>query len=971
MLTFTHPTYLWALLLLPLLWVLARLAPRRMAAPRRVASLVLRTVIVAAVVLALAGAEWRRPVDALTVAFVVDVSDSMPSGSRDQIADYLRETIGQMPDGNQAAIVLFGEEALVERSASELRRVEPLASVPLATRTDIGEALQLGLAMLPDDSQKRLVLLSDGQQNVGDARVSADLVAARNVTLDVIPLGGAVSGPEVQLTMLDAPESVALGEQIELTVRLDATVESSVRLRLFGDDRLLYDEQVSVPAGGTSYRIPVQPSEQGFNRYRALVEAANDTRPQNNEAAAYTQVTGPPRVAIVTTDEAETQPLVAALQAAQMQVDLLAPNALPQTLPELAQYDSIVLNNVSATTLPPTTMELLPNFVRELGHGLVMVGGPESYGAGQWLRTPVETVMPVEMEVRPRDQQANVAIVFAVDKSGSMGRCHCDDPTNAAAQAGRLPSGLPKVDIAKSAIMQAGGVLSSMDYIGVIAFDELSRWALETQRFPGYAALEEAVAPIDAVGGTNIYTGIASAGEGLAGVDAKVRHIILLTDGWGREGNYHDLAVQLANEGITLSVVAAGAGSAPELRRLAEEGGGAFYPAVAMEDVPQIFLKETVRISGRYIVEEPFYPTLMSDSAILRGLGAAGGSLSLPGLLGYNGSTLRPDATEVLRTPRGEPLLATRFFGLGRTVAWTSDLSGRWASSWLDWEGFPTFAAQLVAWSFPDPQSDELSVRGLTEGATTTLEVATRDQTTGDVRATILSPDLVRTELSVPQVGVGRYRVPMPVTESGAYLVTVTEQDAAGEIVASRTRGIVVPYSPEYRIQQADETLLTDLAQRTGGRELTLAAFNAIWETPQQPVSRAQPLWPWLMLLALLLFPFDVAVRRVMWGSRELAAARDWRRERRAQQRTTASKGVARTEQLDDLFAAKQRASRPSRRPTEVDTPPAAPPATAPSAAAKPVPPPRPAPPRAAPDAADDRDDTLSRLRDAKRRARR
>jgi uncharacterized membrane protein/Mg-chelatase subunit ChlD len=983
--SFTDPIYLWALLLIPLTLGLAALAPRALPSFRRRLSLVLRTLVLALVIFALAGAQLRRPVDNLTVVFLVDVSDSMPAGARQEAAGYVREAIESMPAGDKAAVVLFGRDALVERTASELRRLDPLSSVPVATRTNVADAIQLGLALLPGDTQKRLVLISDGQQNEGDARAAADLAAAREVVLDTVSLGGATSGPEVQLSALDAPNSVREGQRFELSVRLDANQDTSVRLRVFGDSQLLYDEQVEVPEGGTSYRVPLEADEAGFRRYRAVIDApaGTDTRPQNNEAASFTQVEGPPLVAVVTSDPDEAAPLVAALEASEMRVDVLAPGELPQSLPELRSYDSVILVNVQAPELPASAMDLLPTYVRDLGHGLVMVGGPESYGAGQWLRTPVEEALPVDMEVQPRDQQANIALVLAVDKSGSMGRCHCNDPNNPQERQDRNVSGLPKVDIAKDAVVQATAALGQMDFVGVVAFDSAARQVLETQRFPGLPAMEQAIGPIEANGQTNIFAGLTTAGESLEGVDARVKHIILLTDGWSRAGDFQQLADDFAEQGITLSVVAAGAGSSPDLEALALAGGGQFYSSVTMEDVPQIFLRETVRIAGRYIIEEPFYPTLMSTrSTILSGLPLD----EVPPLVGYNGSTLKADASELMRTSRGDPLLATRRYGLGRTVAWTSDLSGRWAGDWLGWNGFPDFAAQMVAWSFPEPQSGDLQLRTRQEGSATYLDVtATNEQglpvNAAETRANVTGPDGESTELSIPQVGAGQYRVELPADNIGAYFVTVRQLDEEGEVIGGASRGVVVPYSPEYRLQQVDEALLQEVAARTNGEVRTLDDPTAVFEHPPQRVTRAQDLWPWLLAFALLLFPFDVAVRRVMFGRREWESARAW-----VAARTSRRPAAPREEPaLGSLMEAKQRATRRdslmgdpadegtspipgvATRPTSPTPRPATPPSIAPQATPT-------APPASDTTPADtdaDEGDTLSRLRQAKRRTRR
>ena len=916
--SFTDPIYLWALLLIPLAWALAALAPRALSPLRRRLSLILRMLVLLLVVLALAGAQLRRSVDQLTVVFLVDVSDSMPIGSRQQASEYLREAIEAMPAGDQAAVVLFGKDALVERTASDIRRLDSLASVPVATRTNIADAIQLGLALLPADTMKRLVLLSDGQQNEGDARAAAELVAARDVLLDSVPLGGAIIGPEVQVTELSAPSTVPFGQRFELVVRVLSNQDSTVRLRIFGDNQVIYDQAVEVPSGGTSVRIPLEAAYEGFQRYRAVIESAEDTRAQNNEAAAFTQVTGQPRVAVVTNKAEEAAALIQSLEGRQMRVERFFPNALPHSLETLINFNSVVLVGVEAPELPPATMEILPTFVRDLGHGLVMIGGPEGFGAGQWLRTPVEEALPVDMEVKPKDRQSNIALVLAVDKSGSMGRCHCDDPNNAQQQQQRRQSGLPKVDIAKDAVIQATAALGTTDFVGVVAFDEAARWALETQRFPGLASLEQAVAPIDANGETNIFAGLTLAEEGLTGANAKVKHVILLTDGWSRAGDYKALAKRYAEKGITLSVVAAGSGSAQDLDNLAEAGGGKYYPAATMEEVPQIFLKETIRIAGRYIIEEPFYPTLMNpSSSILAGLPLNEG---LPPLVGYNGSTLKADATEVLRTSQGDPLLATRRYGLGRTVAWTSDLSARWAGDWLAWEEFADFASQLVAWSFPDPQVGNLRVQARQEGSRTLIEVNSTDEEArplnADTQAVIVGPDGGSVELTIPQVGAGEYRVELPSDAIGAYFATVTQRDEEGSPLASTTRGLVVPYSPEYRLQQPDENLLTQIATQTGGKVRNFAQPSAVFEHTTQLVTRAEELWPWLLLLALILFPFDVGVRRVIFGQREWENARTWLRERISRQATQAQPTETEIEPvLGSLLQAKERATRaPERR---------------------------------------------------------
>lgn len=914
---FLYPAALWLLLVIPLAVGLALPGRPRLPRGRRWASLGLRVLILALLVLAVAGAQIHRPVRQLAVAFLVDASDSVSPAAREQATGFIRAALAAMPDGDEAAVVVFGKDALVERTAGAARTLPDLASVPITTRTDIAEAVQLGLALLPGDRQKRLVLLSDGQPNEGNALQAAELAAARGVPLDVVPIGGSAPGPEVLLSRVEAPSPIRQGQQFELTVVVESNVATTARLRVLDDTGVLYDQNIALQPGPTTVAVPVRAGQPGFRRFRAIVEAAEDGRSQNNEAAAFTLVEGPPQVLVVVdpASATEAEPLLQALEAAQMKVQVVAPGEVPQELTRLAAFDSVVLVNVTAESLPRATMEILPTFVRDLGHGLVMVGGPQSFGAGGWLRTPVEQALPVEMEVRPKEQQANIALVLAVDKSGSMGRCHCDDPNNARQQAQRLESGLPKVEIAKDAVLQASFALGQMDFVGVVAFDSSAHWSLRPAPFPGEAAIEQAIAPIEANGQTNIFAGLDAAEGSLRQVPARVKHIILLTDGWSRAGDYQALAERLAAEGITLSVVAAGRGSADQdLQRLAERGGGKFYQAADIGDVPQIFLKETIRAAGRYVIEEPFLPASATPSRILRGIDPT----RLPPLLGYNGTTPKPAATVALLTPQEDPLLAQWRYGLGRTVAWTSDLSGRWAGDWIAWPQFGDFAAQLVGWTLPDPQSPRLDVQAGIEGGDAVIRAVATDEQ-GQPRnflettAQIIGPDLEAITAELPQTAVGQYETRLSLDTVGAYLVTVTQRGDDGEPVAGATLGLVVPYSPEYRLLAPDTTLLRQLAATSGGRVLAaeVAQAPAVFEHPPQPVTRSTDLWPPLLVLAVLLFPLDVAVRRLLITAADLArlrAALTARTPRRRRPSEVSQPVLDRA-----LFKAKQRGERRAR----------------------------------------------------------
>jgi uncharacterized membrane protein len=912
--TFLYPYALWLLLLIPLTIALALAGPPRPTRLRFWGGLGLRAGLLAMIVLALAGVQLRLSSNLLTVVFVLDASDSLPAEQQAFGEAFVAEAIQEMPGGNQAAVVLFGKDALVERLASDENRLAPFSSVPVTVGTDIESALQLGLALFPDEGARRLVLLSDGRENLGEALDQAEFAAAHQVELTYVPLGGAQGEAEVLVESLEAPAAVRLGQEYELKITITSTAPTTATLRIFADGSLIQTRDVNLQSGQNRFQVPVQAGETGFNRFRVQIVPDVDTRLQNNEAGAFTVVYGPPAVLVVEGQSGEAENLERALQASEMTVQRIAPQELPASLPELAVYDAVVLANVPAETLPAGTQELLQVYVRDLGRGLLMVGGEESFGAGGYLRSPLEEALPVDMDVRSTEQTPNTAVVLAVDKSGSMGRCHCDDP-DLNQTYDRVEAGQPKVDIAKAAILSAASALGNEDYLGVIAFDSQPKWAVDVQKLVDAVSLEGSIGAIQAEGQTNLEAGVREAYSSLEGADARVKHVILLTDGWVRGGDLIALSREMREKGITLSVVAAGEGSAEFLEQLASSGGGRYYPAEDIFKVPDFFLKETVRTVGRYINETPFYPLpTESGHPILRGLDAA----QLPALYGYNGATPKGTASISLSTPAGDPLLATWQYGLGKAAVWTSDLKGQWATDWVQWDEFARFASQLVGWTLPTPQVEGINARAqyLAGEARVSLEAlddANLPRNFLEVDASLIAPDLSTTPFSLEQVGPGRYEALVPVDQTGAYLVQTNVRED-GELLGQQVIGMVVPYSAEYRESGTDLALLNALAEITGGGLLNepLAAFAH--NLPS--AARAREIWAPLLLLVALLFPLDIAIRRVMLSPADLRKAQLWLLDRLPWRQRAAAQGRG-ERALGQLFAARDRARQRQERSQE------------------------------------------------------
>jgi uncharacterized membrane protein len=843
---------------------------RRVGARRRRVALGLRAILLSALVLALAGFQLVLPVDRLATVFVVDLSDSVGNAGREDALAFLRETLAEKPAGDVAGIVAFGREALVERLPSDLTEIDRLASTPVRTATDIGAALRLATALFPDDAQKRIVLMSDGNDTTGGGQAEAALAASQGVRIETRRIGpGSVD--EVVVERLTTPSTASLGESIQAVAEIRSSVAQTSTVRLFVNGALVSTQPVELQAGITRVSFDVTPTEAGFHTFRAVVEAARDTFSENDRADSNTIVKGEPRTLVLAGNDAVAAELVAALRSQRQDVDTIVPEALPTDFGSLATYDSIVVVDVPRIRLSDRQLAALQVYVRDLGKGLVMIGGPESYGAGGYQRTPLEETLPVDMGVRDRQKQPDIALVVVIDQSGSMAACHCNTFNQGPGGAGM--GGVQKVDIGKEAILRAAAALTERDEIGVVAFNEAAHWVVRTQPLGNVDDLQGSIAGIRADGQTNIFAGLDQAVESLEGVTATRRHIILLTDGWSSSGQYDEILARMKAAGITLSTVGAGGGSNPFLEGLAQQGGGRFYNAANPASIPDIFLKETQQVSGQQIVEEPFFPIQTSSSPILRGL-----EDGLPQLRGYNGTTIKPAAQGVLVTARDDPLLAQWQYGLGRSVAWTSDSTGRWARDWVGWEGFNRFFSQLVSWTFPGEETGGIEATFEPDGNETGLRVESVE-TDGSPRdfyltsAVVVGPSLEPQTVDLVQVAPGVYEAPLGEIDPGAYAVRVT-QTRPGSSPLGRTVGLVAQTPAEYRILGANEPVLAAIRAAGGGSAIVTPLDP--WRHDLTATDRFTELWPLLLLLALLLWPLDIALRRMSLGRREFVAARDW-----------------------------------------------------------------------------------------------
>jgi Mg-chelatase subunit ChlD len=860
--TVTHP--LWLLVLPPALGWLFWLAWKSDVAIsrwRRWTAFALRVAVVLALVLALAGVQWLKPQEGMNVIYLLDRSDSVPPGQQEFARAYVNQSFAGRREHDRAGVVVFGADASIEASVSPKVDLQKVLSVVSGDHTDLAGAIRLGAAAFPDAGQKRLVFLTDGNENLGNAQQALAGVLALGITLDAVALGSARGG-DAAIQRLSLPAEVKRGQTFEAKLFVLSDAERPAKLRLYRNDQFLGEQQVQLSTGKNLFTFPQTLDEPGFHGFDAQLEVAGDVVPQNNRASGFTSVRGEPRVLLVASQPEADAPLAAALRDANLILRVVPVSGFPATLAELQSHDAIILSNVGAGDVEAASWRLLEAAVRDFGVGVVCVGGDNAYLAGGYKGTPLEALLPVEMELDSRKVLPGGAVVLVIDRSGSM---HGE-----------------KLEMAKTAAMAAVDALTDRDWVGVIAFDGEPYVVVDLQRAQDRKKIMSSIAGIGLGGGTAMYPPMVRAFDMLREAKAALKHCVVLTDGYSQPGDFEGITAAMAAEKITVSTVGVGPDiDGALLQTIAALGRGRYYEAPTPAHLPQIFLKETALVLKTAINEDPFIPRLLAATEPVRGIGGE----QYPRLLGYVATKLKPRAEQPLATPGDDPLLAHWQYGLGRTVAFTSDARSKWAQAWLGWERYRQFWSQTVRWSLRRVAGADLQVEITHDNGQGLISVEAIDAQ-GNYRnflaleAVVISPKGQRQTVRLQQTGAGRYEGRFPMREIGAHFVNVLEF-AAGRLRGAAAAGVSVNYSPEFQAAGPNVNLLQRLVSAGGGRLIDPAnpgdnPFLHGRRKTFQPLD----LWQWLMRLAIVLFPLDVAVRRVQIDREEWlkawAAARRW-----------------------------------------------------------------------------------------------
>jgi len=840
----TRPLFLGAgILALTIIVAIWRIFPPPLPRGRARFSLGLRVLIVLLLTASLAGFQVQTTPNRQSLLVAADLSASVQS-ALDTEAATVRRILQQRRGDDRAGVLSFGRDSQVEVNISKDPQFGEFQSQPNPHYTDLAAALQLGGSVLPDDSRKHIVVISDGRANLGDAVSEARLLRAEGVRVDTFALPVPV-GAEAYIDRLDAPRTQTQGQQTNAQALVVTNTATHVTVRWYLDRTLVNTVQLDLPVGETILKQTVTPAEPGFHAVRVVMDAVRDTYAENNLGEALIQVVGPPRVLLVENALGDAASLEAALHSTGIGTASVTPERLPRSAADLAAYQAVVLVNIPASSLGSDAMALLQASVRDLGTGLVVIGGADSYGPGGYAGTPLETALPVQIQLPQDMQKPPVAVVLVLESAESS---QGDQIVRGAAEA-VVDQLTPRDKIAISNGAMGPFVVS----LGPLTDKAAVKRQIEAMSLgdpPSYAA------------------DLTAADQALSHTTAAIKHLIFLGDGDAQD-NYQPIVTAMHAHGITVTTVAIGATGpdAAMLQQMAGWGHGRFYQSNSLSDIPQIFIKETREALKPWIVEGRIAPQLASLADVIPGVPLD----SFPVLSGYVATTPRAAADVVLKSPQGDPLLATWQYGLGRVMAWTSDAQGRWTRDLLAWQAANRFFGDIVHASLPQPGDPALQVETRVQGDHTHLLVTAPPTSGATVTVSAVTPDLADAALTLSPTGAGRFEGDLATDQVGSYLLHIT-QSAGGVVRHTTTTGLVVPYSPEYRDLGTNTATLKAIAQAGGG--IVLTDLAQAFRVPVPSVKAAQPISEILLVLAILLFPVDVALRRLIFRLEDLPA---WR----------------------------------------------------------------------------------------------
>ena len=767
---------------------------------KRFASFALRAMGLLLLILALCRPFWAERSDDLHVVFLVDVSQSVNLQAAASAVDEIDQAIGKLESGDSWTLLAVANGVKQLETTTELKQLldewqQNIADDQFRSASRLCDSLLDARLAFPAGKARRAVCYSDGQETHGEIDAALRQLREEQIDVRLCKIEGLSQGEAAVVSIEASTPNAFHGEVVRMTVKLAANQATGGKLRIVHKGVAVLDRRIELdPDGPNIVHFDVNMTTPGASVWTAELVADQDYFPINNQSSCTVTVRGTPRVLLLHDKPAEMRPFSRALREQQFEVDVRGEFGLPGSMDEMLAFDAIVIADQPATAMTPRQMQLLKSYVMDFGGGLVMLGSENSFGLGGYYKTPVEEVLPLVSRFEKEKEKPSLAMVLVIDRSGSM-------------------QGMP-IALARQAAKAAVELLGPRDMIGVVGFDSQPYIVSELRSASETAAVQAAIDSLTAGGGTYVYPAMVAAKEMLENASAKIRHMIVLSDGHTQPADHEGLTQAMADVGITVSTVALGDADRQLLSGIAEIGKGRYYETSDPANVPQIFTKETMQASRSAIKEDLYGTVQTADHPILAGYRDA----DLPFSLGYVMTEAKPTAQLLLVAETGDPLLAVSRYGLGAGLAYTSDLTERWGGEWLAWDQCGQFWAQALRGVLRKVDTEGLLVseQQTAEGWQLAIQrTAGNGAPVSDIHweAAALDEQAAIHPVAIEEFGLGRYRARIPLQNHERLTLRLHDRDHDKLKVLHYHR----PYPAEYRLSQTLAPAMQQLASITPG----------------------------------------------------------------------------------------------------------------------------------------------------------
>lgn len=827
---------------------------------RKRTTFIIRSVALVCVILAIANLERIHREQRLAVVFLLDISDSIPNSQQEIAIGKINAAIAELKPNDHYGVIGFAEKPSVLVPLGQKDKLRLALSVLIeqsveTDSTDVISALKRTIEQLPDNFHRRIVLFSDGVQNSGNTSLTEYLPFLTSSDVEIMSISLKSIQDAIRVERLLLPDKVRKGHRFEIQAVIisDGTI-SRVNSTLYHNGIPVSDLEYPIKTGRNVIDLPMQQVFDIHTHTYQIKLKIDDEISENNQAIGVVQVQDKPQILYADSDLEQSMSLRQVLEENGFDVRVIHASEIPTDLVSLQQFDVVILSNTDAEMFTENQQQVFESYVRDLGHGLVVTGGDKTFGAGGYTDTTLERILPVDMT--PRERKDSVALVFVIDTSGSMANIVGSDK---------------KIDIAIEAIRAGIRNLDAEDQVAVIGFD-VSKHVISTLT-SNHERLIKQVGKLKPTGGTAAMAeAVAVATEIQKSAEVKRKHILLLSDGksTGRRSDIIEIAQDAANQQIGITTIAIGDADKDLLKEIADTGHGRAIEVQNIHNLPKV-LMDAVRETQNYIIQEEFQPKILSQtSPILVGIN------NLPLLYGYVATSEKTAAQVLISSHKNEPILAGWHYGLGKSVAWTSDVKTAWSRDWIPWSNFGKFWGQVINWTLPNEGVNadfDLSVSHFNGNGE--IEINTKHPSPTSFTVQVAGPNGIGKTVNIQQESTYRHIGKFLMNDRGSYIITA-KQEGTGD---SLSETISLSYPVEYAVGDANTKLLKTLSEETNGTyQPTIAQITA---AQGKPYETRLSLSFTLLIFAVILFVIEMILRRFSIASGYFAELRSLLRNRK------------------------------------------------------------------------------------------